>query len=57
MPGGGGYGDPKKRDPLRVAIDVRDGMVSSEAARKHYGVALDEQGAVDVDATQQLRSN
>jgi len=56
MPGGGGYGDPKKRDPLRVAIDVRDGMVSSEAARKHYGVALDEQGAVDVDATQQLRS-
>ena len=57
MPGGGGYGEPKKRDPLRVATDVRDGMISSEAARKLYGVALDEQGVVDVEATQELRSN
>ncbi|KQU94673.1 5-oxoprolinase [Ensifer sp. Root31] len=36
-PGGGGYGDPSKRDPAAVAHDVREGYVSKEAAKKHYG--------------------
>jgi N-methylhydantoinase B len=31
--GGAGYGDPKRRDPARVASDVRDGHVSTAAAR------------------------
>ena len=31
-PGGGGFGDPKTRDPDRVLRDVRDGIVSREAA-------------------------
>jgi N-methylhydantoinase B len=35
--GGGGYGDPRERDPQAVAEDVRDGKVSAEAAREHYG--------------------
>jgi N-methylhydantoinase B len=35
--GGGGYGDPRARDPQAVAEDVRDGKVSPEAAREHYG--------------------
>ena len=30
--GGGGYGDPLLRDPERVATDVREGYVSSNAA-------------------------
>lgn len=35
--GGGGYGDPRKRDPQRVAADLRDGLVSEAAAREIYG--------------------
>jgi N-methylhydantoinase B len=33
MAGGGGMGDPAGRDPAKVARDVRDGLVSAEAAR------------------------
>ena len=36
-PGGGGYGDPSARDPEAVASDVREGYVSADAARAHYG--------------------
>ncbi|MGH1488713.1 MAG: hydantoinase B/oxoprolinase family protein [Acidimicrobiales bacterium] len=36
-PGGGGWGDPLKRDRDAVARDVRDGVVSAEAAREIYG--------------------
>jgi N-methylhydantoinase B len=39
-PGGGGYGDPLRRDPQRVLADVREGDVSPEAAEKHYGVVV-----------------
>jgi len=38
MAGGGGMGDPGKRDPAKVARDVRDGLVSAEASRETYGV-------------------
>jgi N-methylhydantoinase B len=34
--GGGGWGDPKRRDPQRVADDVADGKVTPEAARELY---------------------
>ncbi|MBT7757948.1 MAG: hydantoinase B/oxoprolinase family protein, partial [Rhodospirillaceae bacterium] len=56
MPGGGGYGDPKARDPELVAMDVRDGMVSAAAALDHYGVVLDAKGAVDTAATEKRRA-
>lgn len=36
-PGGGGWGDPRQRDRASVARDVRDGVVSLEAARRVYG--------------------
>jgi N-methylhydantoinase B/oxoprolinase/acetone carboxylase alpha subunit len=36
-PGGGGYGDPRERDPERVARDVKQEFVSVEAARERYG--------------------
>lgn len=42
MPGGGGYGDPAKRDPERVRRDVEEGFVSREAARTAYGADLGE---------------
>ena len=36
--GGGGYGDPRQRDPGRVRTDIMRGYVSPEAARKIYGL-------------------
>ncbi|MEM9881187.1 MAG: hydantoinase B/oxoprolinase family protein, partial [Pseudomonadota bacterium] len=54
--GGGGYGDPKQRDPERVAKDVADGIVSREWARQVYGVALHGNGEVDAEATARLRA-
>jgi len=38
--GGGGYGDPLDRDPLRVLADVTEGWVTPGAATETYGVAL-----------------
>lgn len=35
--GGGGYGDPKTRDPDAIADDLRDGYVTSSAALTDYG--------------------
>jgi N-methylhydantoinase B len=35
-PGGGGYGDPNKRDPDALANDIAEGYVSKEAADKYY---------------------
>lgn len=39
-PGGGGFGDPKKRDPERVLRDVREGYVTPDQALKDYGIAV-----------------
>ena len=39
-PGGGGWGDPKKRVPEAVRMDAVRGLISREAARKIYAVAL-----------------
>lgn len=39
-PGGGGYGDPRERDPRLVAEELADGMISEAAARQVYGVAI-----------------
>ena len=56
--GGGGYGDPLKRDPAAVEKDVRYGYVSVEKAREDYGVVIDpETMAVDAGATELLRSS
>lgn len=35
--GGGGYGDPRERDPDLIARDLRDGKVSREGALRDYG--------------------
>ncbi len=55
-PGGGGYGDPRTRDPARVLRDVRDGIVSVDAAARCYGVAIAADGrTVDEARTAELR--
>lgn len=35
--GGGGYGDPKKRDRKVLAEEIRNGVISKEAAVRDYG--------------------
>jgi N-methylhydantoinase B/oxoprolinase/acetone carboxylase alpha subunit len=47
--GGGGFGDPLERDPREVLSDVRNGLVSSEAAARQYGVE------VELDAMRAMR--
>jgi N-methylhydantoinase B len=55
-PGGGGYGDPFERDVELVLGDVRDGIVSREAAERDYGVVISADGRhVDRHATREHR--
>ena len=55
--GGGGYGDPKARPAAQVAAEVKNGVVSLDAAREAYGVVVDpESFAVDEAATAELRA-
>lgn len=37
LPGGGGMGEPTRRDPALVAQDVADGLLTREAAKRDYG--------------------
>jgi len=55
-PGGGGLGKAEERDPVAVAEDALDGVISPEAAERIYRVVLRANGTVDVDATTRLRS-
>lgn len=51
--GGGGYGEPLKRDPKRVAATVNRGWLSREDAERVYKVALndgEDVGTVSVNA-------
>ncbi len=52
--GGGGFGDPRRRDPAAVARDVDEGVVSPARAEGVYGSVVRE-GAVDVEATTAAR--
>ena len=54
--GGGGWGDALERDPAVVRRDVVRGLLTAEAAREGYGVALNGDGKeVDRTATEDLR--
>jgi N-methylhydantoinase B/oxoprolinase/acetone carboxylase alpha subunit len=53
---GGGYGDPRERDPELVRRDVAEGWVTAERARAVYGVELAPEGGVDAAATARLRA-
>ncbi|MGH7041463.1 MAG: hydantoinase B/oxoprolinase family protein, partial [Acetobacteraceae bacterium] len=39
LPGGGGWGEPRERDPAAVAKDVRDGLVTPEGAVRDYEIS------------------
>jgi N-methylhydantoinase B len=53
--GAGGLGDPLTRETERVAVDVRSGLVSVDAARAEYGVVVSTDGDVDEAASEALR--
>lgn len=54
--GGGGVGDPHHRDLDRLSQDVAEGYVTTEAAIRDYGVAVDPaSGALDIAATDASR--
>lgn len=57
LPGGGGYGSPTARTPDEVAQDVMLGLVSPEAARRDYAVAVDRGGTVNEAETTKLRAS
>jgi N-methylhydantoinase B len=49
--GAGGWGDPAKRDPARIAHDVAEGKFSAEYVRREYGITVDDTGAELMTAT------
>jgi N-methylhydantoinase B len=57
LPGGGGFGDPRAREPQHVREDVLDGLITAEAARRDYGVAIGVDGEIDVAETERLRAS
>ncbi len=56
-PGGGGWGNPRQRPVEKVVRDVKDGLVSREAAEQSYGVAVSTEGTLDEAATERLRAS
>jgi N-methylhydantoinase B len=52
--GGGGWGDPLKRDPEKVVADVARGLVTAKGAAR-YGVVVTSDGKLDASATERLR--
>jgi len=54
--GGGGYGDPQERPAEKVREEVRDGIISVDAARELYGVVVDpETFELDTEETARRR--
>ena len=57
MPGAGGWGNPLERDFALVAKDLRDGLVTLEAAARDYGVvARGDPPVIDEAASAELRA-
>lgn len=54
-PCGGGWGNPRARDPEKVRADVLDELISVEHAREVYGVALTDGITIDDEETRRLR--
>lgn len=58
LAGGGGFGDPFARPAELVARDCKNGKISADAARREYGVVMNEKTfEVDEAATAHARGN
>jgi N-methylhydantoinase B len=53
--GGGGWGDPLERAPALVGKEISQGLVTVDGA-KAYGVVANDNGTVDIGATEALRA-
>ena len=54
--GGGGWGDPMKREPKLVLRDVVNEYVTPKVAREVYGVEINKETMeIDTEATMKLR--
>lgn len=54
-PGGGGFGNSFERPIAEVVRDIKQGIISVQAAKAEYGVVLTDEFMVDESATSQLR--
>jgi len=54
--GGGGWGNPLKRDSDLVALEVKQGLVSRDGAYNNYGVKVAADGSVDTAGTEAKRT-
>jgi len=54
--GGGGWGNPFKRDVESVSDDVHNGFVSRASAERDYGVVLTENLDIDLELTERARA-
>ncbi|WCK56247.1 hydantoinase B/oxoprolinase family protein [Aneurinibacillus sp. Ricciae_BoGa-3] len=54
--GGGGLGDPLKRNPKTVLQDHQDGYITQEMAKNAYGVIIDGKGQLVEEDTQLFRA-
>ncbi|MGE4508788.1 MAG: hydantoinase B/oxoprolinase family protein [Eubacteriaceae bacterium] len=54
--GGGGWGDPRKRQAQKVYEDVLDGIISKETAENVYGVIIEPSG-VNLEKTEKRRKS
>ena len=55
--GGGGWGEPLKRDPEKVLNDVRNEYISLTSAERNYGVVIDPDTlTIETAATEALRN-
>ena len=48
LPGGGGLGDPRRRDPERIRADLEAGYITAEGARRDFG--FEAEGSDDGEA-------
>ena len=42
MPGGGGFGDPKERDPKKIIEDLKMGLIDVKTAKLQYNFTEEE---------------
>ena len=42
MPGGGGFGDPKERDPKKIIEDLKMGLIDVKTAKVQYNFTEEE---------------
>ncbi len=56
LPGSGGYGDPRERDPNKVRWDVLNGKVSLKSAREDYQIIFNENLTINEEETKSLRT-